>query len=186
MDDTYKTIAGPAEGYYTEKRSRFLSFALPVHSVEEVKEAIARFRKEYYDARHVCWAYMLGADRKTFRAIDDGFHRSICKGYLPVGRQNPEIGFLILRVIKEARADTTNLAEIVCLMTLRNTEALFPYQSIRLILILNPVAVYIKRFRIVRQQQKPHHPQQRSLLRGLERMDNVAAIFFIVITLFSI
>ena len=72
MDDTYKTITGPAEGYYTEKRSRFLSFALPVHSVEEVKEAIARFRKEYYDARHVCWAYMLGADRKTFRANDDG------------------------------------------------------------------------------------------------------------------
>lgn len=71
-DDTYRTIAAPSEGYYTEKRSRFLSFALPVRSVEEVKEAVARFRKEYYDARHVCWAYMLGADRKTFRANDDG------------------------------------------------------------------------------------------------------------------
>lgn len=72
MDDTYKTITNPSEGYYTEKRSRFISFAIPVRTVEEVKAEIARLRKEYYDARHVCWAYMLGADRKTYRANDDG------------------------------------------------------------------------------------------------------------------
>lgn len=72
MDDTYKTITNPSEGYYTEKRSRFISFAIPVRTVEEVKTEIARLRKEYYDARHVCWAYMLGADRKTYRANDDG------------------------------------------------------------------------------------------------------------------
>ncbi|HBK28471.1 MAG TPA: YigZ family protein, partial [Parabacteroides sp.] len=61
-----------AEGYYTEKRSRFISFAVPVRTVEEVKAELAKYRKEYYDARHVCWAYMLGPDRKTFRANDDG------------------------------------------------------------------------------------------------------------------
>ena len=72
MDDTYRTITGPAEGYYTEKRSRVISYAIPVRTVDEVKAQLARYRKEYYDARHVCWAYMLGADRKTFRANDDG------------------------------------------------------------------------------------------------------------------
>lgn len=71
-DDSYKTIKAPAEGYYTEKRSRFISYAIPVRTVEEVKEAVERYRKQYYDARHVCWAYMLGADRLTFRANDDG------------------------------------------------------------------------------------------------------------------
>ena len=72
MDDTYRTITGPAEGYYTEKRSRFISYAIPVRTVDEVKAQLARYRKEYYNARHVCWAYMLGADHKTFRANDDG------------------------------------------------------------------------------------------------------------------
>ena len=72
MDDTYKTITGRSEGYYTEKRSKFISYAIPVQTIDEVKAEVARLRKEYYDARHVCWAYMLGADRKTFRANDDG------------------------------------------------------------------------------------------------------------------
>lgn len=71
-EDTYKTIIGLAEGYYTEKRSRFISYAIPVRTVDEVKAELAKYRKEYYDARHVCWAYMLGSDRKTFRANDDG------------------------------------------------------------------------------------------------------------------
>ena len=71
-EDTYKTIPGLAEGYYTEKRSRFISYAIPVRTVDEVKAELAKYRKEYYDARHVCWAYMLGSDRKTFRANDDG------------------------------------------------------------------------------------------------------------------
>lgn len=70
--DTFRTIAAPSEGYYTEKRSRFLSFAVPIRSAEDARREVARFRKEYYDARHVCWAYMLGAERKQFRANDDG------------------------------------------------------------------------------------------------------------------
>ena len=72
MDDAYKTIESLAEGYYTEKRSRFLSFAMPVRSVEEVKIFVQEYRKKYYDARHVCWAYMLGSERKEFRSNDDG------------------------------------------------------------------------------------------------------------------
>ncbi|MCD8471499.1 MAG: YigZ family protein [Parabacteroides chartae] len=71
-DDTYKTITGVVDSCYTEKRSRFIAYAVPVRTVEEVKEQVDTFRKQYYDARHVCWAYMLGPDRSTFRANDDG------------------------------------------------------------------------------------------------------------------
>ena len=71
-DDSYKTIKAVSEGYYTEKRSRFISYVVPVRTVEEVKEKVAAYRKQYYDARHVCWAYMLGPERQTFRANDDG------------------------------------------------------------------------------------------------------------------
>lgn len=70
--DTYRTIKQVAEGYYSEKRSRFISYAIPVRSLEEVKERLREYRKRYFDARHVCWAYMLGSDRSTFRANDDG------------------------------------------------------------------------------------------------------------------
>ena len=72
MEDTYKTISTTGEGYYTEKRSKFLAFAHHVETVEEVKEIVASYRKKYYDARHVCYAYMIGADRQAFRANDDG------------------------------------------------------------------------------------------------------------------
>lgn len=72
IDDSYKTISGPSEGFYTEKRSRFLAFARPVRSAEEAKAEVEKIRKQYYDARHVCWAYMLGAERLVFRANDDG------------------------------------------------------------------------------------------------------------------
>jgi len=70
--DTYKTIKAPSEGIYTEKRSKFLAFAFPVSSVEEVKERVGEYQKKYYDARHVCYAYMLGAERTEFRANDNG------------------------------------------------------------------------------------------------------------------
>ena len=72
MSDTYKTIITPTEGIYKEKGSKFLSFAIPVSSADEVKEIVKNYRKEYYDSRHVCYAYMLGAERKEFRANDDG------------------------------------------------------------------------------------------------------------------
>ncbi len=72
MPDEYKTIASTSEGYYTEKRSKFLAFAHHVQTVDEVKELLAGYRKKYYDARHVCYAYMLGAERTEFRANDDG------------------------------------------------------------------------------------------------------------------
>lgn len=72
MTDIYKTIAQKSEGTYTEKRSKFLAFAHPVETLDQIKELIEGYKKKYYDARHVCYAYMLGADRTTFRANDDG------------------------------------------------------------------------------------------------------------------
>lgn len=71
--DEYLTITDkPAEGFYSEKRSKFLAFAFHVTTEEKVKEIVAGYRKKYYDARHVCWAYTLGADHAQFRANDDG------------------------------------------------------------------------------------------------------------------
>ena len=70
--DEFKTIATTSEGYYTEKRSKFLAFAHHVETVDEIKEILVGYRKKYYDARHVCYAYMLGASREEFRANDDG------------------------------------------------------------------------------------------------------------------
>ena len=73
MTDVYKTISNQiGEGYYTDKRSKFLAFAHHVTHVDEVKEIISQYRKKYYDARHVCYAYMLGAERTEYRANDDG------------------------------------------------------------------------------------------------------------------
>ena len=70
--DEYKTIIGTSEGYYTEKRSKFLAFAHHVETVDDIKTLLAGYRKKYYDARHVCYAYMLGPARLDFRANDDG------------------------------------------------------------------------------------------------------------------
>ena len=72
MTDEYKTLKSGGEGYYTEKRSKFLAFAHHVQTVDEIKDLIAGYRKKYYDARHVCYAYMLGPERLEFRANDDG------------------------------------------------------------------------------------------------------------------
>jgi len=72
MEDIYKTIVTVSKAVYTEKRSKFIAYAIPVQSVEQVKEEIDKLRKEFYDARHVCWAYMIGAERNEFRANDDG------------------------------------------------------------------------------------------------------------------
>ncbi len=70
--DTYTTITGIAEGVFTEKRSKFIALAIPVRTVEEVRAHLEELQKKYYDARHICYAYMLGHERKDFRANDNG------------------------------------------------------------------------------------------------------------------
>ena len=70
--DTYKSIAGPAEGLFKDNGSRFIALAFPVETEAEVKETVQRFKKEYHDARHHCYAYRLGLDGEPWRANDDG------------------------------------------------------------------------------------------------------------------
>ena len=72
MEDNYKTVKNVSEGYYTDKRSKFYAFAHHVESPDEVKQLLAGYRKKYYDARHVCWAYRLGPMGEDFRMNDDG------------------------------------------------------------------------------------------------------------------
>lgn len=73
MNDKFLTISNKVgEGFYSDKRSKFYAFAHHVSSAEEARQIVASYRKKYYDARHVCYAYMLGADRKEYRANDDG------------------------------------------------------------------------------------------------------------------
>jgi len=73
VNDEYLTITDKTgEGYYTEKRSKFLAFAHHVDTTDDIKAFLASYRKKYYDARHVCYAYMLGPERTEFRANDDG------------------------------------------------------------------------------------------------------------------
>lgn len=72
MEDTYRTIDAPSEGLYKEKGSKFIALAYPVYTEEEVKDIVAELKKQYYDARHHCYAYSLGADKARFRANDDG------------------------------------------------------------------------------------------------------------------
>ena len=72
MSDFYKTLKEPCEGLYKEKMSKFISFAHPVNTAEEAKEIIKRYQKEYFDARHVCWAYMIGTARTEYQSNDNG------------------------------------------------------------------------------------------------------------------
>lgn len=142
MNDEYKTITEQiAEGSYSEKRSRFLAFAHHVESVEQVKELLAQYRKRYYDARHVCYAYMLGPERSDFRANDDG-EPSSTAGKPILGQINSnELTDVLIVVVRyyggvnlgtsglivayrEAAADALRNAQIV----VRQVEELVTYQ----------------------------------------------------------
>jgi uncharacterized YigZ family protein len=71
-EDTYKTINGTSESIYTEKRSKFIAIAFFVSSLEEIHSLLKEYQNKYYDARHVCFAYMLGTEQREFRANDNG------------------------------------------------------------------------------------------------------------------
>jgi uncharacterized YigZ family protein len=128
--DSYHTIINSTEGIYKEKGSKFLAFSIPVENSEQVKELVKTFKKDYYDARHVCYAYMLGADRKEWRANDDG-EPSGTAGRPILGQINSrELTNILVIVVryfggillgtggltvayKEATADALNKAEII-------------------------------------------------------------------------
>jgi len=72
MIDEFKTIKDKSEGTYSELRSKFLAFAHHVTTVDEAMDLVEQYQKKYYDARHVCWAYMIGPEREIFRSNDNG------------------------------------------------------------------------------------------------------------------
>ena len=72
MRDSYKILSKPSEGTYSELRSKFLAFAIPVRTAEEAMEQVAKYQKEYFDARHVCWAYRPGPEGEEYRSNDNG------------------------------------------------------------------------------------------------------------------
>ena len=159
MTDEYKTIKTISEGYYTEKRSKFLAFAHPVSTVEEIKEILAVYRKKYYDARHVCYAYMLGPDRTEFRANDDG-EPSSTAGKPILGQINSnELSDILIVVVryyggvnlgtsglfvayKTAAADAIEHAEIISRQVEEIVEYSFAYplmnQVMRIVKEMNP------------------------------------------------
>jgi uncharacterized YigZ family protein len=72
FDDSYKTIVNHSEGFFKDRGSKFISHAYPVKTEEDVKEILAQLRKDYYDARHHCYSYILNPDKSAFRINDDG------------------------------------------------------------------------------------------------------------------
>lgn len=72
FEDSYKTIAKPSEGSYSEKRSKFLAYAFPVQNEQEVKARLTEIQKKHWDARHHCYAYILGPHKDAYRLNDNG------------------------------------------------------------------------------------------------------------------
>ena len=146
MSDIFRTINGPTEAIYTEKRSKFLAFAYHVASVEEVKEIIAGLNKKYFDARHVCWAYMLGPERLEFRANDNG-EPSGTAGKPILGQINSyELTDILIAVVRyfggvklgtsglitayrQAARDAIENAEIIECHRMKHLSFTFPYMA---------------------------------------------------------
>ena len=146
MADTYLTISEPSSGIYKEKGSRFLAFAEPVFTEEEIKQRLAWYRNEYHDARHVCYAWMLGEERTLFRSSDDG-EPSGTAGKPILGQINSKQLTNILIVVvryfggillgtgglvvayKEATTDALNNAQIVEKDVLLHRTLTFPYEK---------------------------------------------------------
>lgn len=145
MEDTYLTIESVAEGLYKDKGSKFISFAHPVSSEEQVKQIVADYRKQYFDARHHCYAFMLGATHTHFRASDDG-EPSGTAGRPILGQiQSKQLTDVLVVVIryfggillgtsgliqayKAATADALVNAKIVERIVQQRYEAIFSYE----------------------------------------------------------
>ncbi len=143
--DEYKTITDViSEGFYSEKRSKFLAFAIHVTSEDEVKETVENYRRKYYDARHVCYAYVLGPERDVFRANDDG-EPSSTAGKPILGQINrlelTDVLVIVVRyyggvnlgtgglivAYRTAAADALDKCEILTLFCEETIEHDFPY-----------------------------------------------------------
>lgn len=146
MADSYRTIAARSEGLYKDKGSKFLAFAEPVSNLDEVKTLLDKYRKDFFDARHVCYAYVLGPDRTEVRSSDDG-EPSGTAGRPIMGRldslQLTNILVVVVRYFggillgtgglvvayREATLDALNQAEIVERDVMLPRTLRFPYEK---------------------------------------------------------
>lgn len=146
MADTYLTLAKPSEAIFREKMSKFLAFAHPVTTADEAKAVIAQYQKKYFDARHVCWAYMLGFARTDFQSNDNG-EPSGTAGKPILGQINSfgltDVVIVVVRYFGGIKLGTSGLiaayreaarmsleeAEIVERRLMKRIEFTFPYLS---------------------------------------------------------
>lgn len=146
MADTYLTLAKPSEAIFREKMSKFLAFAHPVTTADEAKVVIAQYQKKYFDARHVCWAYMLGFARTDFQSNDNG-EPSGTAGKPILGQINSfgltDVVIVVVRYFGGIKLGTSGLiaayreaarmsleeAEIVERKLMKRIEFTFPYLS---------------------------------------------------------
>ena len=146
MSDSYRTLKKECEGLYKEKMSKFLSFAHPVETAEEAKAIIKEYQKKFFDARHVCWAYMIGRERLEFMSNDNG-EPSGTAGKPILGQINSfELTNVVIVVIRyfggiklgtsglivayrEAAAEAIRNGEIIECHDMGTIEFIFPYLS---------------------------------------------------------
>jgi uncharacterized YigZ family protein len=145
IEDSYSTLAAPSQGIFRSKGSRFLAFAFPVHSEAEIRKHIEEIKKQYFDARHHCYAYKLGLKGDLYRANDDG-EPSGTAGK-PILGQIDSFGVTYVLVVvvryfggvllgtgglveayKEAAADALQQAEIITGLVYETCEITFPYE----------------------------------------------------------
>ena len=191
MTDEFKTISGTSEGFYSEKRSKFLAFAHHVETLDDIKDLLASYRKKYYDARHVCYAYMLGAERQDFRANDDG-EPSSTAGKPILGQINSnELTDILIVVVRyyggvnlgtsglivayrEAAADAISHAEVVMRQVEEQVKHTFAYPQMndvmRIVKDMNPRIIsqtYDNTCEIVLSIRKSEAEQLRNRLKSL-------------------
>ena len=149
--DSYLTIKGEAQSQFVEQRSRFISFIWHVTTADEVKERITALQKEYYDARHICYAYMLGAERTDWRANDNG-EPSGTAGKPILGQINSagltDVLIAVVRYFGGVKLGTSGLteayrlgaqqviekAEIITAYVERNVTVLFTYNMMNVVM----------------------------------------------------
>lgn len=131
--DTYLTIKGDAQAQFVEQRSRFISFIWHVSSADEVKDRISALQKEYYDARHICYAYMLGAERTDWRANDNG-EPSGTAGKPILGQINSaglsDVLIAVVRYFGGVKLGTSGLTEayrLAAVQAIENAEVVTAY-----------------------------------------------------------
>ena len=192
-NDTFKSISGPAEGLYKEKGSKFFAFAYPVVSEEEVRAALEKIRKEYYDARHHCYAYRLGLSGDVWRYNDDGepsstagrpiygqiLSRELSDVLIVVVRYFGGIKLGVpglIRAYKAAAADALDHAEVVEKVASEGFAVIFDYAAMdRVMRVLKDMGIAPSRYTAEDACRMEMRVRLRDVDRFRQRMEDAEA-----------